>query len=71
MYHEVILIIILVVFAYKIGEAFVTGSVHLRGEKEPIRRQERPRDYWYAMGIISVVFAIIVAILAFMYLTPK
>ena len=52
----------LIVVAYQLGKAFVTGSVKLPSEKEPIRREERPRDFRQAMGILTVIFIIIAAL---------
>jgi hypothetical protein len=44
---------------YGIRSALVTGSVHIKGMKGPIRRQERPRDYWFTLGILTFIFAIL------------
>ena len=45
-----------------IGWAFVTGSLTLRGQAEPIRRDKSPREYWYYMKIITVLYALTVAL---------
>jgi hypothetical protein len=70
MLFKIFIIVFLIVAACMIGRAFVTGSVQLRGEKGPIRRQERPREFRQTMGIITVVFALLVVILAWIFLIP-
>jgi hypothetical protein len=65
-YFKVFVSVGLIVAGCVIGKALVTGSILLRGTAEPIRRQERPREYWNAMRIVLVVFAIIVALFAWM-----
>jgi hypothetical protein len=42
-----------------LGWALVTGSVYIKGMKEPIRRMERPRDYWFALGIATFIFVVL------------
>jgi len=54
-----------------IGRAFVTGSVKLAGEKEPIRRQDKPREFRQAMGILTVIFIIIAAVLTWIFVIPS
>jgi len=67
--HPPILIIVpFVVITCYIGWSLIAGSLRIRGRQEPISRQDSPRDYWYHMRIIGVVFAIIVAIIAWMFL---
>ena len=66
--HPPIFILVpLVVIACYLGWAFITGSLRIRG-KEPISRQDSPREYWYYMRIIGVIFAIIVAVIVWMFL---
>ena len=67
--HQPILIIIpFVVIACYIGWSLITGLLRIRGRKEPIRRHESPRDFWYNMRIIAAIFAIMVAIIAWKFL---
>ena len=64
------IIVFLIVAASMIGRAFVTGSVQLRGEKEPLRRQDNPQKFKQTMGILTVVFVLLVAMLAWICLVP-
>ena len=45
---------------YGVGSSLVSGSVHVKGMREPIRRQERPRDYWLVMGVATFIFGVLV-----------
>ena len=58
----------LVVIACYLGWSFITGSLRIRGRPEPIRRQDSPREFWYYMRIAIVIFAIIVAVIAWKFL---
>jgi hypothetical protein len=44
MLFKVFLILGLIAGAFTIGKAFATGSIQLRGEKQPLRREDDPRD---------------------------
>jgi hypothetical protein len=70
-YLKVFIIVFVIAGAYHIGSAFVTGSVHIKGMREPIRRQDNPRDYWFSLGIITFIFTILVAIYAWIFLTSR
>ena len=70
MLFKVFIILGLIVFGFILGRAFVTGSVQLRGEKEPLRRQDDPQRFKQTMGIIAVVFILFVAILSWMFVVP-
>ena len=70
MLNKVFIILFLIVAAYKIGRAFVTGSIQLRGEKEPLRRQDDPRRFKTVMGIFAVAFILMVAMLCWMFVVP-
>ena len=50
-----------------IGWAFVTGAVSLRGRVEPIRRRDNPREYWYYMKIITVLYVLAVALVFWVF----
>ena len=67
---KVIIILVLIGVAYTIGRAFITGSIQLRGEKEPLRRQDNPQRFKQTMSIITVIFTLIIVILAWMFLVP-
>ena len=53
-------ILFLIAAVYGVGRALATGSVHIKGMRGPIRRQERPRDYWFALGIATFIFAVLI-----------
>jgi hypothetical protein len=66
--HPPIFILVpLVVIACYLSWSFMTGSLRIRG-REPIRRQENPHEYWYYMRIVVVIFAIMVGMIAWMFL---
>ena len=52
--------VFLVLGIYRIGEALITGRARVKGMKEPILRRERPRDYWFALGITTFIFVAVV-----------
>ena len=58
-YLKVFFIVFLIVIGCFLGKAFVTGSVQIRGEKEPRRRKDKPREFREAMGILTVIYIII------------
>jgi hypothetical protein len=58
-YLKIFSIVFMIAGVYGTGSALVTGSVHIKGMREPIRRQERPRDYWFAVGIVTFIFGIL------------
>lgn len=70
MLFKIFIILFLAAAAFTIGRAFVTGSVRLRGETKPLRRQEDPRRFKEVMGIISVAFILLVAILVWIFVVP-
>jgi hypothetical protein len=70
MLFKVFIILFLVVLAFKLGSAFVTGSVQLRGEKEPLRRQDSPQKFKQTMGIFTVIFVLLVAMLTWIFVVP-
>jgi len=50
---------------YYIGQALTTGRASIKGMKRPILRRDRPRDYWFALGTVTFIFAV----LAWVFLT--
>ena len=71
MLHKIFIIVLLMVATYKLGRAFATGSIQLKGEKEPLRRQDNPRRFKEVMGIFTVIFILIVAILCWIFVVPR
>jgi hypothetical protein len=67
---EVFIILVMIGGAYKLGRAFVTGSIQLRGEKEPLRRQDNPQRFKQTMAIFTVIFVLLVAILTWIFVVP-
>jgi hypothetical protein len=66
--HPPILAILILLFmACYLGWSLITGSLRIRGVSEPIMRQTSPREYWFYMRIILVIFGGIVAAFAFMF----
>jgi hypothetical protein len=59
-YLRIFGIVFSIAAVYGIGRALVTGAVHIKGMREPIRRQDRPRDYWFALGLCTFIFAILI-----------
>ena len=49
---------------YYIGEALATGRASIKGMKQPILRRDRPRDYWFALGISTFIFMVLAWMLA-------
>jgi hypothetical protein len=70
MLFKVFIILFLIVLAFKLGRAFVTGSVQLRGEKEPLRRQDNPQKFKQTMGIFTVIFVLLVVMLTWIFVVP-
>ena len=70
MLFRVFIILGLFAGAFTIGKAFATGSIQLRGEKQPLRRLDDPKRFKQTMGIITVVFILLVAILAWIFVVP-
>ena len=70
MLFKVFILLVMIGGAYKIGRAFVTGSIHLRGEKVPLRRQDDPRRFKEVMGIFTVIFVLLVAMLTWIFVVP-
>ena len=64
-YLKVFGVMFAIAVVYGIGSALITGSVHIKGMREPIRRQDRPRDYWFVIGIAAFLFVV----LAWLFLT--
>lgn len=59
-YLKVFGIVFMIAAVYGIGSALVRGSVHIKGIREPIRREDRPRDYWFALGVATFIFGLLV-----------
>ncbi len=66
-YLQIFGYIFLVSGAVGIVHALITGRVHIRGGRRtttksmpnnPILRSQSPRDYWFALGIFSFIFAV-------------
>jgi hypothetical protein len=57
-----------IVIACYIGWSFLTGSLRIRGREEPIRLKDNPREYRYNLTIIIVIFVVMTAIFAWMFL---
>ena len=70
MLFKVFIILFLIVVAFKLGRAFVIGSVQLRGEKEPLRRQDNPQKFKQTMGILTVIYVLLVAMLTWIFVVP-
>ena len=70
MLFRVFIILGLIAVAFTIGKAFATGSIQLRGEKKPLRRQENPQKFKQPMSIITVVFILLVATLCWIFVVP-
>ena len=70
MLFKVFIILGLIAGAFMIGKAFATGSIQLRGEKQPLRREDDPQRFKQTMGIITVIFILIVAMLCWMFVIP-
>ena len=70
MLFKVFIILFLIVLAIKLGRAFATGSVQLRGEKEPLRRQDDPQKFKQTMGIFTAIFVLLVAMLTLIFVVP-
>ena len=70
MLHKIFITLFLIVATYKLGRAFATGSIQLRGEKEPLRRQDDPLRFKEVMGIFTVIFILIVAIRCWIFVVP-
>jgi hypothetical protein len=59
-YLKVFGLIFLIAAIYFTASALVKGSVHVKGMKEPISRKNRPRDYWFALSIVTFISAILI-----------
>ena len=70
MLFKVFIILGLIAGAFTIGKAFATGSIQLRGEKQPLRREDDPQRFKQTMGIITVIFILLVAILSWIFVVP-
>jgi len=57
MLFKVFIVLGLIAGAFTIGKAFATGSIQLRGEKQPLRREDDPQRFKQTMGIITVVLS--------------
>lgn len=67
-HHPPILIVIpLILLAGYIGWALSNGKLYIKRRAEPIRRQDNPREYWYYLCIIIVIFAILVGLIGWMF----
>jgi TRAP-type mannitol/chloroaromatic compound transport system permease small subunit len=58
----------LIIIACYLGWSLISGSLRIRGAAKPISREDSPREYWYYMRIILVVFALVVGIAAWVFL---
>jgi hypothetical protein len=67
-FGPVFVVVIWAVMACYIGYSFFTGSLRIRGKQEPILRTVKPVEYRYNMTIITVIFVILTAIFAWMFL---
>jgi hypothetical protein len=65
---SIILFVPMIVISCAIGWALITGSLRIRGIKEPISRQDSPREYWYYMRIFITLFVIGVALIVWTFL---
>ena len=70
MLFKVFITLGLIVFGFILGRAFVTGSVQLRGEKEPLRRQDNPQKFKETMGILTVIYVLLVAMIIWIFVVP-
>ena len=70
MLFKIFIILFLIAVAFTIGRAFVAGSIQLRGEKKPLRRQDDPRRFKQVLGILTVIFILLVAILCWIFVVP-
>jgi hypothetical protein len=59
-YLKVFGVVILISGIYVLGSALISGSMHIKGSRKTIRRQENPRDYWVFLGIFTFIFAVLV-----------
>lgn len=68
-YLKIFRVIFLVLGVVCLSHALITGRVHIKGGRwittksmpnNPILRSQSPRDYWFALGIFSFVFAILI-----------
>ena len=64
----ILFIAALIVVACYLAWSLITGSLRIRGIADPIERQDRPREYWYYMRIILVIFGLVVGIFVWMFL---
>ncbi len=48
---------------YVFGKALATGAAHVKGMKEPILRKDRPRDYWFVIGVCVFFWVVLVCLL--------
>ena len=60
----------LIIFGFILGRAFVTGSVQLRGEKEPLRLQDNPKRFKETMAILTVIYVLMVAVITWIFVLP-
>jgi succinate dehydrogenase/fumarate reductase cytochrome b subunit len=60
----------LIIFGFILGRAFVTGSVQLRGEKEPLRLQDNPKKFKETMAILTVIYVLLVAVITWIFVLP-
>ena len=63
----ILAIVVLVGIACYLGWSLFTGTLRIRGVAEPLRRQTNPREYWFYMRIILLIFAGISMAFAFMF----
>ena len=63
----IIVIIVAIIGATILTQAFITGEIHIRGGKwittksmpnNPILRSQTPRDYWFVMVLIAFIFLV-------------
>ena len=70
MLQKIFIILFLIVATYKLGRAFATGSIQIQGKTEPLRRQDDPRRFKEVMGIFTVIFVLLVAMLCWIFVVP-
>jgi hypothetical protein len=70
MLFKVFITLGLIAFGFILSRAFITGSVQLRGEKGPLRRQDNPQKFKETMGILTVIYVLLVAMIIWIFVVP-
>jgi hypothetical protein len=58
-YLRIFAVLFLVLGIYFISEALATGRASIKGMKQPILRRDRPREYWFALGITTFIIVVL------------